>query len=148
MTHNRECVFWPCDLPVCVCPQAILQVILQRLLHTHLTSTRRAPRDTLQVKPCISCLHEPAVFLVCHVTFLSLFFFVMKDTQRELPTRCPRHRRTEPLRRTRRPRVPTPQPCTPSEVPTRNKTFTLRCAGGGIHHSSKECLWALIFMHD
>lgn len=116
-----------------VCPQAILQVIPPRLQRTHLISTRPALRDTLQVKPCmsssLSCLRYPAVFLVHMSSDLFLLLpLLMQDTQQELPIRCLRHRRTEPLHRTRRPRAPTPRPCIPSEVPTLNKTSTLRWA--------------------
>lgn len=128
-----QCIYSDSVTCVCVCPQAILQVIPPQLQHTRLISTRRALRDTLQVKPCISsdrsCLHYPAVSLVhmsCDLFLLVPLF--MQDTLQELPIRCPRHRRTEPLHRTRRPRAPTLRPCIPSEVPTLNKTSTLRWA--------------------
>lgn len=129
------CMFWPCDLCVCVClssgyPAGYPTTAPAYTPNIYQTGTPGyPPGEALHIFSYILslllwCIHSTYVW---HDLVLSVPLFI-QDIQQEPPIRCPRHRRMEPLRRTRHPRAHTPRPCILSEVPTLNKTSTLRWA--------------------
>lgn len=79
--------------------------------------------EFLSQEKTISC---PVNKHVCDHKVSVCLSSVQDILQQGLRTKCPRPSPTERPRPTPRPRPRTPQPCTPSAVPTRSRTYTHR----------------------